>query len=106
MQAKFKFAHGLCHEELRSEPKRCGQEFQTNREPWSVGQQTRYNKIRVRVPLKFQVSDVFSAFCIFSLGAEMVLSCLVSTSCFPGGFRDVNCRSGVLCHRRSCAGPS
>ena len=48
----------------------------------------------------------FSAFCIFSLGAEMVLSCLVSTSCFPGGFRDVNCRSGVLCHRRSCAGPS
>ena len=60
----------------------------------------------VCVPLIFQVSDMFIAFCIFSLGAAMALSCLVWTSCFPGGFRDVNCRSGILCHRRSCAGPS
>ena len=32
-------------QELRSEPKRRGQESQTNRELWAVGPQTRYNKI-------------------------------------------------------------
>ena len=60
----------------------------------------------MRGTLKFQVCDILAGFCIFLLGADMALSCLVSTSCFPGGFRDVSCRSGVLCHRRSCAGPS
>ena len=29
-------------QELRSEPKRRGQELQTNRELWTVGPQTRY----------------------------------------------------------------